>query len=180
MRKNFMFALVLAGLAVGCKKEKEIAPVIPPVIRIIDTVSIGTPLWISDATASVRSVNNQEIPGYPNLPYSNTKAVEFTVTYTLHSRLDITFSMDQSLLVKYPNSNYATYSKGLQIVSAGTGQQGENYWKFMTKVMVIRDAGAAKSQMAASVQNFYYFAQADGQMTPKVLPVNLTTGSINF
>jgi hypothetical protein len=50
----------------------------------------------------------------------------------------------------------------------------------MTKVMVIRDAGAAKSQMAATVQNFYYFAQVDGQMTPKVLPVNLTTGSINF
>ena len=195
MKKGNLLALIIAILAIGCKKETIIinnpppvivTPVVPPVtppdsiIRIVDTAYLHSDIWATDASATVYYVSQNMIPGYPsNMRFgANTVAIEFKFELTVHTKPGIVFSPSQVPQIVYPNNSYTPYSNGMELLSYGTDVNG--FWKKVrVKVMAIRDGSATvpKATMSAIIEYLYY---QDLSNQSQRFAVNLQSRSVTF
>ena len=196
MKKGNLLALIIAILAIGCKKETIIinnppvivTPVVPPVvvppvdsiIRIVDTAYLHSDIWATDASATVYYVPQSQIPGYPsNLRFgANTTAIEFKFELTIHTKPGINFSPSQVPQIVYPNNSYTPYSNGMELLSYGTDVNG--FWKKVrVKVMAIRDGSATvpKATMSAIIEYLYY---QDLSNQSQRFAVNLQSRPVTF
>ena len=150
-------------------------PTMPEFGTLIDSVSIATSsdttngVWVSNASASIRSLGASELPSFPY--GASTIGVEFRIEFILNVNRQITFSNDQSLQVTPITAEQVGISKNMLITSIDA-----NHAKITMSTIVMRNSSVAPVATKAFVENFYYFV--DG--VPRAVAINLSTNQINL
>lgn len=142
---------------------------------LIDSVSIttssdtGNGVWVSNASAIIRSLGASELPSFPY--GANTIGVEFRIEFILNVSRQITFSNDQSLQVTPITAEQVGISKNMLVTSIDA-----NHAKITMSTIVMRNSSIAPVATRAFVENFYYFV--DG--VPRVVVINLSTNQTSL
>jgi hypothetical protein len=150
-------------------------PTMPEFGTLIDSVSIATSsdttngVWVSNASASIRSLGASELPSFPY--GASTIGVEFRIEFVLNVSRQITFSNDQSLQVTPITAEQVGISKNMLVTSIDA-----NHAKITMSTIVMRNSNIAPVATRAFVENFYYFV--DG--VPRAVAINLSTNQINL
>lgn len=150
-------------------------PTMPEFGTLIDSVSIATSsdtgngVWVSNASASIRSLGASELPSFPY--GASTIGVEFRIEFILNVNRQITFSNDQSLQVTPITAEQVGISKNMLITSIDA-----NHAKITMSTIVMRNSSIAPVATRAFVENFYYFV--DG--VPRVVVINLSTNQTSL